>query len=140
MEDIGDGSSGILSGPSCRGLSLIETMIAAAVLFLVVSILLNLLPSSLLAIKRAEQRIQAGNIAQSILEEQRGVRFDSLAAGTPRVFDPVQVAGMSYEPVLEVEDDPEVAGVKKLKVTVRWRQRDRDYSVVRELTLCRVPR
>lgn len=66
-----------------RGLSLIETILAASILSLVIMILFNLYPATMVAVRRAEHRLQASGWAQSLLEDARGMPFSSLAAMIP---------------------------------------------------------
>lgn len=69
-----------------RGFSLIETIFAASILSLVMMVLFNLYPSSLLAVRRAEHRLEATTLAQSILETKRAEPFSVLAAKTPDLY------------------------------------------------------
>lgn len=66
-----------------RGFSLIETIFAASILSIVLMVLFNLYPSSLLAVRRAEHRLEATTLAQSILEAKRALPFSQLATLAP---------------------------------------------------------
>jgi len=65
-----------------RGFSLIETIFAASILSIVIMVLFNLYPSSLLAVRRAEHRLEATTLAQSILESKRAMPFSQLTSLT----------------------------------------------------------
>lgn len=65
-----------------RGFSLIETIFAASILSIVLMVLFNLYPSSLLAVRRAEHRLEATTLAQSILESKRAMPFSQLTGLT----------------------------------------------------------
>jgi len=63
-----------------KALSLIETILAASVLSMVMMILFNLYPSSMLAVRKAEHRLQATAMAQSLLEFVRAQSFNNVMA------------------------------------------------------------
>ncbi len=63
-----------------KALSLIETILAASVLSMVMMILFNLYPSSMLAVRKAEHRLQATAMAQSLLEFVRAQSFNNVLA------------------------------------------------------------
>lgn len=65
-----------------RGFSLVEVIFAASLLSLVMLMMFNLYPSSLLTIRQAEHRLQATAKAQAILEQDRAGSFTVLQSAT----------------------------------------------------------
>ena len=122
-----------------RGLSLVETLLGVAILLLAVIMCFSLLPSSWLAVNQGEQRIFAGTLAQSILEQQSTYAFDSIV---PATLYAVEDAGALFQPKVLV-DVPTPGPSPRLKVVtveVTWESRRIQRSVFRQRTLCRVPR
>ncbi|MHB2019229.1 MAG: type IV pilus modification PilV family protein [Candidatus Xenobia bacterium] len=71
--------TGLRAGGARRqGFSLIEVIFAASLLSLVMLMMFNLYPSSLLTIRQAEHRLEATALAQSILEQYRAGPFSTL--------------------------------------------------------------
>ena len=121
-----------------RGLSLIETLLAVVILLLAVIMCFSLLPSAWLAVNQGEQRIFAGTLAQSILEQQQVYAFDSLA---PATLPPVEQGGATFRPVVTVQPQPGPSPrLKVVTVRVNWESRRIQRSVFRQRTMCRVPR
>lgn len=122
-----------------RGLSLVETLLGVAILLLAVIMCFSLLPSSWLAVNHGEQRIFAGTLAQSILEQQSTYAFDNIV---PAKLYAVEQAGSVYQPQVLV--DVPVPGpsprIKVVTVEVKWESRRIQRSVFRQLTVCRLPR
>lgn len=125
---------------SNKGLSLVETLFSFWVTCFIVLAVINLFPSSMLAVRRGENEILANARAQSVLEEVRTQPFESLELGhTTRetVYGPDQTEYVTGVDVLK-EDGSEVARLKRLKVTVSWQYRQETRTVVQELLLCNV--
>lgn len=114
---------------------MLESIFSISVLLLAVLLIINLLPTSWLATNQAEQRLYAGNLAQSILEEKRSAAFDALANETRSTVD---AAGARFTPVVEVV--PVSDKLKTVRVRIQWTSRQIRREVVREILLCRVPR
>ncbi|HEY4002564.1 MAG TPA: prepilin-type N-terminal cleavage/methylation domain-containing protein [Candidatus Xenobia bacterium] len=68
-----------------RGFSLVEVIFAASLLSLVMLMMFNLYPTSLLTIRQAEHRLQANSLAQAVLESYRAGPFASTYGGTATV-------------------------------------------------------
>lgn len=122
---------------SVRGVSLIESVLCISLLLLAVVLVMNLLPASWVAGKGAEQRLYAANLAQSLLEEQRAARFDTLASAT---LPTVQEADTLYAPSIEVVPVPGKPRLKTVRARVRWTTRGVSREEVREVDLCDLPR
>ncbi|MEW6284033.1 MAG: hypothetical protein AB1758_35800 [Candidatus Eremiobacterota bacterium] len=111
-------------GDRRRGLGLVETMVAMWVLAIILISLFTLFPSGALATRLAESRIQADNLAHSLLEDLRGWSWDELGRneGTLALPD-VTASGVTFRPVRTI--GPAASHVRELTVTVRWSYRDR---------------
>ncbi len=120
-----------------RGVSLIESVVGASILALAAAVILSLLPSSFLSVRRSERQLQAGALAQSLLEQQKLVYFPDLASN-PNLPQKTLDDGVELKPALSVTGAG--AGAKRVRVTVNWRERDRDFSVFRETVLAKLPR
>ncbi|MBI3929335.1 MAG: hypothetical protein HY319_27560 [Armatimonadetes bacterium] len=125
-----------------RGSTLLETIMALALLALVVMLLANLYPTSVLGARQAEDRVEADLLAQSLLSEQMSRPFDELVVGTATDLDPVSSRGTHYQNRLEVFQ----AGgrgtdyLKGLRITVRWTHGEQEREVVHEVWLADLPR
>ncbi|MCA9792677.1 MAG: hypothetical protein KC910_12810 [Candidatus Eremiobacteraeota bacterium] len=117
-----------------RGLSLIETVVAAALIGLVVLLVTNLFPLSLTGVRQQEQYLQADLLAGSVLADQQMVPFDQLTPGDRQVLDPVEADGVSYVPTVEIDrvSGSDVAYLKAVRVTVRWQYQGLPRQTVEE--------
>ncbi len=103
-----------------RGFSLLETVMATALLCAVTLFLFNLYPASAISIRQAQDQLVAESLAQSILENERSLSFTALAPGKAALGS-VVYGDNTYYPALEVfpvGNDPEA--LKGLRVTVAW--------------------
>lgn len=66
---------------SIVGFQLIEIVVSGSIFFLLAIFVLNLMPTSQLATKKAESRLAAEGLAHSTLERLRGGSFDNLING-----------------------------------------------------------
>lgn len=103
------------------GLSLLETILATAMVAGVALLLLNLHPILALSVVQAEQHLAADEIAQSVLDRTRSGRFSDLEPGA-HLLDPVVVGSVAYRPRLEVFQPAGTRSdlLRGLRVTVRW--------------------
>lgn len=124
-----------------RGLSLLETVLSVFILSLVVLLLFELLPTSLLAVRRAEQRQLAGHLAASLIAERMATPFQSLPLGI-EPLDPIVSEGIEFTPTIEVFrlPDYEPEKLKGVRVTVTWRERGKSWTVQREVLVSGVRR
>ena len=124
-----------------RGVSLVEMLVTLAVLVLVLLALFTLIPASLLLVKRAELRMRASALAQTILEQQSARPYTQIALG-PAQLNAVVSDKVEFSPRLEVNPvgtrPPECA--KELVVTLTWSYHDRPDQLRARLTVCNVLR
>lgn len=98
-----------------HGFSLLETILATALLGAVMLLLFNLYPASAMAIRQSQEQLVADSIALSIFEECHAQPFSELPVGkTTRA--PVQ----GFYPEVEVfaAGDPEM--LKGVRVVLSW--------------------
>lgn len=116
--------------PAANGFQLVEVIVAASVLFLMSFFLLNLLPTSQLAISKAERRLTAESIAYSLLEELRVAPFSSLITGAQQ-FEPERNGNVTFLRMVEITEiegtDPNL--VKQVNARVTWEEQGISGSV-----------
>ncbi|MCA9793981.1 MAG: type II secretion system protein [Candidatus Eremiobacteraeota bacterium] len=123
-----------------RGLTLVESVVAATVLGLTAIFLLTLLPSGLLSLRRANQRTQAATVADSVLAEYRLKDLASLPLGAQPGLTPVAVEGVEYRRALAVETVAGLPQARLLRAEVRFTNADRERTVTRQLIVSLMPR
>lgn len=125
-----------------RGLSLVETIYATLLLGFITLFLINLYPSSFIALKRGDSSLAADNFANNILEDLHSRSFANLLPGNEPAYQPLSVAGINYQPSLALSYLPDASekAVKVAKVTVRWNYGSHDYQVVHNAYLHNVTR
>lgn len=118
-----------------RAFTLAETAVSLGIISLVLIFVLNLFPSALVAQKGAEERLQAGSLARSILEQQLDVPFQQLPVGLRRDLDPVTLEGVLYQIRFEVDQDATANPkfLRVLRVVIRWQTRGQQRKIQREL-------
>jgi type II secretory pathway pseudopilin PulG len=113
-----------------HGFQLVEVIVASAIFFLIALFVLNLLPTSQLAVARAETKMNAETLAYSTLEELRGGAFTNLAPGTvtlpPQTVDNVEFV-IHYEVAIIEDSDPDL--VKSVSVVTTWTESGEEKSV-----------
>lgn len=121
-----------------RGLSLIEVIFAFTLLGLILMVLFNLFPASVMSVKHAELRIKAIAIAQSILDNKRAAAFSSFALGAESVDDSSFDSGNEFETTLECYnvDLTDSNNLKRMRATVVWSEKNVIYSVSKEQDIC----
>jgi Tfp pilus assembly protein PilV len=116
----------------------LETLFAFFIISLVLLALFNLFPTSLLSIRQANDRVQAANLAQDLLNWARIQPFPP-ALPTP---SPVTVDGILYTPRVDVSPvrghDPK--RLLNVRVTVTWEMQGRHQELVQELRTCVISR
>ena len=128
-----------------RGFSLIEIVVAATLLALATIVALGSLPTLTIVGRRARARVQALQICQTVLDKQRAQPWAVVPALpyqevlTPQLMPD---SGTSFEPVLKLEkvDGHDPDQLRRLTVTVSWRERDRSQKVQQETMISHVPR
>lgn len=119
-----------------RGFSLLETITAIALLGLVVILVLNIFPSSVLAASSGNDRIQAENLARSLLEEARALAFEDLTLGRTPLTSPDP--RFTVEREVYVPRQGEVHQTRAVRIVVRWSKGNRRSSISREVWLSNV--
>lgn len=122
-----------------QGFSLLETIFSCCVFGFTLMILFNLLPSSMLAVRQAEERLQAENLARSAVEQSRAQAFATLVPGPVYLLD--QTLGpVVYHSRLDISAltgaDPKHLLV--LRATVNWESRGKSTRLIRESWLSSV--
>lgn len=100
-----------------RGFTLVEILVASTLLGVAFFAILNILPGSLAGMRHAHHLLCASDVAQRVMEQQRAVPFDSIAADTHALPDTV-VDGTAYHTTLAVTSRS--PRVKVAQVTVSW--------------------
>ncbi len=124
-----------------RGFSLMELIFTATLLSVIILAFFNLLPSSIMAIRHAEHRIEATAFADSILEEKRSSPFSKIEE-TPAIPPFSGNDSTSYTYVYEPLYSPgaDANHLKGMKVTVTWREKENQFSLTRELYVSSIRR
>ena len=73
---------------SAAGHSLLEVVICTSLIGFVGILLLQLYPTSFVAVQQARHKMEAEMFASSLLEQERGANFDSLVVNSIRYPDP----------------------------------------------------
>ncbi len=127
-----------------RGVSLLEMVLALAILGLIGLFLMNLLPSAALVNRRAEHQTAAAGWARELVDFAAATDFDQFRNGTydknnPGPFDTL-LADRTQGDTVVLSAQAEVSRVPgvprrrlfKLRVTVSWNERGRALSVTTE--------
>jgi len=120
------------------GFTLLETIFASVLFGFIVLFILNLFPSSIVAVHRGESQIIADNFAQTILEDLRSRSFYNVTVGAPPTYQKWTYGDIDYLPTVEVTKDSDTdlePFLKIAKVTVSWKFQRRDNSVVHTMYL-----
>lgn len=128
-----------------QAVSIAESVLAVFLLSLTVVLIFNLFPRSMATLRVSGQKLQADAVADSVLEEYMVVSFKDLNPGPPVVLPKVPGRGTEFEPTVEIFDMTGPVGVdptmiKRIKVTVRWKDRNMDHVLVREMARTNVRR
>lgn len=115
-----------------NGISVTEIVFSLVVLTLLVILVMNLLPASLLSVRYGEHQQQAQDVAQSTLTEFLAKDYEELIPGTYELEDS-RVGTMSYQRSVDILLDPETDDMARgIKVTVRFQSGRVARTVVRE--------
>ena len=102
-----------------RGFSVIETLVAAALLLVVMMAVLQIMPSASLASKHNDNQLAADSIAQGRINALRTVPYDTIPSST----DKVTLNGTEFTVEISSAPPPGSLGtshVRQVTVTVRW--------------------
>lgn len=117
-----------------RGATLMEVLLAFTLTALLLVLILNLFPSAMATVRRAEQRQVAGNLAESLLERKASLGFDRLPVGT--LEDTPGDFRVRFEVTAVANEDPRF--LRALTVSVNWTDRGRALQVQRGLWMHRL--
>ncbi len=128
-----------------RAVTLAESVLAIFLLALTVVLVFNLYTRSMATLRISAQKLQADAIAQSILDDYMAVKFADMTVGPQPPLARVPGKGCEFEPSVEILDMTSPAGVdptliKRIRVTVRWKDRHNDHVLVREMARANVKR
>lgn len=113
-----------------------EVVVSLALLGLVIALVINIFPSSIVASHSASEQLEAENLAQSFIEEARAEAFSSLTVGTLSLSLPdakFQVQRDIFIPA--GADADQTIG---LRITVSWESKKRQRELIREIWLSSV--
>lgn len=113
-----------------------EIVVSLAILGLIVGLVLNIFPGSIIATRSAGEQIDAENLAQSFIEESRSVAFSSLSPGTTNMASPDP--RFQVERVIFVPPGADADQTLGVRVTVRWESKNKQRELVREMWLSSV--
>lgn len=117
-----------------RAATLMEVLLAFTLTALLLILILNLFPSAMATVLRAEQRQVAGNLAESLLERKASLAFDQLPVG--KVENTPGEYATRFEVTGVANEDPQF--LRALSVTVTWSAKGRTFQVRRGLWLHRL--
>jgi len=114
-----------------KGISIIEAMLAVAVLMIGVLVTVNIFPAALKISKNAEQVTIAANLAQAEIETMFSLGYDNIAIGTIEATH--RLSASSSNPFYNYQrqtvatyvdgnlaNSSSATGLKKVTVTVYW--------------------
>jgi type II secretory pathway pseudopilin PulG len=127
-----------------RGFTLIETIYSCVLLSLMALFVLNLYPSSFLAIRRGESTLQAEMLAQTVLEDVKSRSFANLSQIQTNSYLNVTYGGITYTPTISISNSPDgTANASLLQVAtvvVSWTYRNTVRNVTHTMYLANVTR
>ena len=125
------------------GFTLLETIFASVLFGFIVLFIVNLFPSSIVAVHRGESQIIADNFAQTILEDLRSRSFYNVSVISPPTYQKWTYGETDYLPTVAVAYDSDSTLEPYLKiaqVTISWKFQRRNNSVVHTMYLHSVNR
>lgn len=126
-----------------RGFTLLETIFASVLFGFIVLFVLNLYPSSIVAVRRGETQIIADNCAQAILEDLRSRSFYNVNVATPPAYQKWVYGGTDFVPTvtLAYDSDSNLQPFLKIAtVNITWTFQNRTNSVVHSMYLNNITR
>ncbi|MGH7786212.1 MAG: type IV pilus modification PilV family protein [Candidatus Binatia bacterium] len=99
-----------------RGVTLLETVVALGLFAMSAATIGTFMVSQIRHASSNDLYTKAYALAEEELEATRALRFDDMADGTRTV----QLGGMSYTVVKQVDDDTPASGLKQIQVDVNW--------------------
>lgn len=125
-----------------RGFSLVEVAFSLGLICICVLLLVGMLPSLIAGSQRTAQELQAGDLAVSLLEQQRSLPFEQLTLGS-RSLTTVYTPDGTFTPSLTIDavpGEPNADRVRRLTVTVRWSERGRPHQSRQEVYIAKIQR
>ena len=117
-----------------RGLTLVELIVSISLLALVVMFVLELVPTSMLSLRRSEGRLVGETIAEGELEREASAAFVHLTAGSQKQLPDQTVGSLTYHLKTQTlragSENPN--RLLTLKVTVTWTEQGTTRTAVRE--------
>lgn len=122
-----------------RGLSLVEVIVALALLACVMLFVLNLFPTALTTVHQLEKEEEINSRAHSLLELYS---CETWPVGTVRNLPAFEVQGIPISGELRVEAQPDSDPkmLVRLHLTLNWKDRGRPHQLVRESLVQRLKR
>lgn len=116
-------------------MSLLEVMVSFSLLLLLTVFIVNLFPSSVLAMRRSEARLEGYSLCDSALEIFKNKDFSSLLVGSSTVLPGADWNGVTYASRVEVSavSGYATSSLKQLKAVVSWEEKGSTRSVHRIL-------
>ena len=117
-----------------RGITATETIFSLFIVTILVVLVMNLFPATMLGIRRTEQRLQAEEIAQSTLDQYMIESFSDLTLGDTNL-PAVKLKNFEYAVVVNVSEDTAQPSdrLRLIKATVSWTHRGKEESLSREI-------
>ncbi|MBS2037632.1 prepilin-type N-terminal cleavage/methylation domain-containing protein [bacterium] len=126
-----------------QGFTLLETIFASVLFGFIVLFVLNLYPSSIVAVRRGETQIIADNCAQAILEDLRSRSFYNVNVASPPTYQKWVYGGTDFIPTVSLAYDTDSSLEPFLKiatVNITWTFQNRTNSVVHTMYLNNITR
>lgn len=124
-----------------QGFSLIEVIVALTLLAVVINLLFNLFPTSILGLRQAEHQIAADSLARSLIETQRAQPFSQMVPLPPTDMDPVPgPGGVVFQPTLEILDVGTSGNTREVRVVVSWQVQNKSREVTHAVYVSKIRR
>ena len=126
-----------------HGFTLLETIFASVLFGFIVLFVLNLYPSSMVAVRRGESQIVADNFAQTILEDLRSRSFYNVSTVSPPTYQKWTYSQTDYIPTVTVAYDSDASLERYLKIAtvkITWSFQKRTNTVEHTMYLHNVTR
>jgi len=116
-----------------RGVTLLESLFCTLFVGCVILAVVGLFAGSARALAHCANRARAGALAEEALEKVRATGFAQLSPGSQPI-PAVVLEGISYAGTREILNDPTTPSqmLKRVRVTLRWSDRNRPQELVRE--------
>jgi Tfp pilus assembly protein PilV len=103
---------------SCRGVTVMEVIIAAFLLTVGLTATAQLVMMATGQVALSKQQSDAASLASQTVEEYRDINFNTLAAGTHTSNSTIGATTYSVQTVVTVNDP--TTGMKRVAVTITW--------------------